>query len=137
MGGFQGVNLLLDTHIWIWSLLDPDYLRPKVVNVLKSPSNDLWLSPISVWELLILVEKGKIVLESEPLPWVEKIFKQIPFKEAPLNIQVAKESRFMELRHNDPADSFIAATALVYNLTLVTADRHLIDCPRISILPNK
>jgi PIN domain nuclease of toxin-antitoxin system len=131
------VNLLLDTHIWIWSLLEPEHLRPKVVRALKNQANDLWLSPISIWEFLILVEKGRVALESEPVPWLEKVFKQVPFKEASINIQVAKETRFMKLRHNDPADSFLAATALVYNLTLVTADQHLIDCSRISVLPNK
>jgi PIN domain nuclease of toxin-antitoxin system len=131
------VNLLLDTHIWIWSLLDPGHLRPRVVRALKNPANDLWLSPISVWEFLILVEKGRIVLESEPKSWLEKVFREVPFKEASINFQVAKESRFMELPHNDPADSFIAASALVYNLILVTADELLIDSPKISILPNK
>lgn len=131
------MNLLLDTHIWIWSLLDPGPLRPKVVRALKNPANDLWLSPISVWEFLILVEKGRITLESEPIPWLQKVFKQVPFKEASINFQVAKETRLMKLPHNDPADSFLAATALVYNLTLVTADKMLINTPKISVFPNK
>ncbi len=131
------MNLLLDTHIWIWSLLEPGHLRPKVVRALKNPANDLWLSPISIWEFLILVEKGRIVLESEPMRWLEKVFRQVPFKEASINFQVAKETRSMKLRHNDPADRVLAATALVYNLTLVTADEHLIESPRIAVLPNK
>jgi PIN domain nuclease of toxin-antitoxin system len=131
------VNLLLDTHIWIWSLIDPGHLRPKVIRALKNPTNSLWLSPISVWEFLILVEKGRIVLESDPKSWLEKVFREIPFKEAPLNFQVARESRFMELPHNDPADSFIAASALVYNLTLVTSDELLINSPKIAVFPNR
>ncbi|HMK64968.1 MAG TPA: type II toxin-antitoxin system VapC family toxin [Thermodesulfobacteriota bacterium] len=131
------MNLLLDTHIWIWGLLEPEHLRPKVVRVLKNPANDLWLSPISIWEFLILVEKGRIILESDPNLWLEKVLKQLPFKEAPLNFQVAKEARFMKLPHNDPADCFLAATARVYNLTLVTADQHLLKSSRISTLANK
>jgi PIN domain nuclease of toxin-antitoxin system len=131
------VNLLLDTHIWIWSLLDPGHLRPRVIRALKSPSNTLWLSPVSIWEFLILVEKGRIVLDSDPKSWIEKVFREIPFKEAPLNFQVAKESRYMELPHNDPADCFIAASALVYCLTLVTSDKLMIKSPRISVFPNR
>lgn len=131
------MNLLLDTHIWIWSLLDPGHLRPKVIRALKNPANDLWLSPISIWEFFILVEKGRVVLESEPKSWLEKVFREVPFKEAPINFQVAKESRFMELPHNDPADSFIAASAFVYSLTLVTADKWLLNTPKISVLPNR
>jgi PIN domain nuclease of toxin-antitoxin system len=137
VGGFERVNLLLDTPIWIWSLLDPEPLRPRVARALQNPANDLWLSPISIWEFLILIEKGRITLDSEPIPWLNQVVKQLPFKEAPINFQVAKESRFMGLSHNDQADSFLAATALVYNLTLVTADKRLIKSPKISILPNK
>lgn len=131
------MNLLLDTHIWIWSLLDPGHLRPKVIRALKNTANNLWLSPISIWEFLVLVEKGRIVLESEPKAWLKKVFEEVPFKEAPVNFQVAKESRFMELPYNDPADSFLAATAFVYDLTLVTADKGLIHSKKISILPNQ
>jgi PIN domain nuclease of toxin-antitoxin system len=131
------VNLLLDTHIWIWSLLDPGHLRPRVIRALKSPANGLWLSPVSVWEFLILVEKGRIILDSDPKSWLEKVFKEVPFQEAPLNFQVAKESRFMDLPHSDPADCFIAASALVYGLTLVTSDKLMIKSPRISVFPNR
>jgi PIN domain nuclease of toxin-antitoxin system len=137
VGGFEGVNLLLDTHIWIWSLLEPGHLRPKVARALQNPANDLWLSPISIWEFMILVEKGRIVLESEPIAWLNQVFKEVPFKEAPINFQVAKETRLMKLPHNDPADSLLAATALVYNLTLVTADKMLINTAKITVFPNK
>jgi PIN domain nuclease of toxin-antitoxin system len=131
------MNLLLDTHVWIWSLLEPDRLRPNIAVALENPANDLWLSPISVWELLILVEKGRVVLECDPAKWLKRVLNKIPFKEAPLNHQVAIESRRMDLPHQDPGDRFLAATALVYNLTLVTADERLMVSKRLSILANK
>ncbi len=131
------MNLLLDTHIWIWSLLEPEHLKPKVAQALKDPSNHLWLSPISTWELLILVEKGRVLLEDEPIRWIEQVFKKVPFREAQVNHRVAMESRLIDLPHQDPADRFLAATALVYNLVLVTADDRLIHCKNISILKNK
>jgi PIN domain nuclease of toxin-antitoxin system len=137
MGGSEGVNLLLDTHIWIWSLLDPGRLRPKVARALQNPANALWLSPISIWEFLILVEKGRILLEFDPLDWLDQVFREIPFREAPLNFQVARETRLLKLPHNDPADCFLAATALTYQLTLVTADEHLLKSTRISLLSNR
>jgi len=55
------MRLLLDTHIWISSLLDPAKLSRRVRAELETPDNELWLSPISVWELLILIEKGQLV----------------------------------------------------------------------------
>ena len=42
------MKLLLDTHVWIWSHVRPERLRPKVASALESPANELWLSPISV-----------------------------------------------------------------------------------------
>ena len=57
------MKLLLDTHIWIWSVASPERLSRKVVTSLESSKNDLWLSPISVWELLLLVEKRSVELD--------------------------------------------------------------------------
>ena len=49
------MTLLLDTHIWLWSALDPSRLSKRVKDALEDPSNELWLSPISVWETLVLI----------------------------------------------------------------------------------
>ncbi len=54
------MRLLLDTHIWIWSVAEKSRLRPRVLKALENPANELWLSPISVWEFLMLVEKGRL-----------------------------------------------------------------------------
>jgi PIN domain nuclease of toxin-antitoxin system len=55
-------------------------------------------------------------------------------QEAPLNKHVAMESRRIKLTHKDPGDRFIAATALVYDLVLVTADRELLRCPALKTI---
>jgi PIN domain nuclease of toxin-antitoxin system len=52
------MKLLLDTHIWLWSLIDPGQLSKRVADELVDPSNELWVSPISTWEILLLSEKG-------------------------------------------------------------------------------
>lgn len=131
------MKLLLDTHIWLWSLLEPRNLTREVARELENPANELWLSPISTWELLILVEKGRVILDADPVSWVRDVFRKIPFNEASLNHEVAIQSREMELPEQDPADRFLAATALVYDLTLVTADDGLLAARGISTLPNK
>jgi PIN domain nuclease of toxin-antitoxin system len=130
------VRLLLDTHIWIWSLLDPAKLSRKVRAELESPDNELWLSPISSWELLILIEKGRVAVDKDPVPWVAEVSRAITLREAALTHEVAIESRLSDLPHQDPADRFLAATARVYDLTLVTADKRLLDSRRISTLAN-
>ncbi len=57
---------------------------------------------------------------------MEEALETVPMREAALNFEVAKAVSTLSLPHGDPADHFIAATALVYDLTLVTLDRNLI-----------
>ena len=64
------MKLLLDTHIWLWGLLDPDRLSRSVREALESADNELWLSPISVWEALMLVERGRISVNRPATEWV-------------------------------------------------------------------
>jgi PIN domain nuclease of toxin-antitoxin system len=52
------MKLLLDTHIWLWSVLEPERLSRRVSKEIQDMSNELWLSPISVWELIVLWQKG-------------------------------------------------------------------------------
>ena len=48
------MRLLLDTHIWLWSLIEPERLGKRTRNELRDPENELWLSPVSTWEALTL-----------------------------------------------------------------------------------
>ena len=59
------MRLLLDTHIWLWSLLEPQQLVAKVRRALESAENEIWLSPISTWELALLVERGRLRLDAD------------------------------------------------------------------------
>jgi PIN domain nuclease of toxin-antitoxin system len=131
------LKLLLDTHIWIWSVGDKARLRPPVLAALANSENELWLSPISVWELLILVEKGRVVLDRDVEEWIGEALKAAQIHEAPLTREVALATRELRLTHRDPADAFITATAKVFDLTLVTSDARLIATTGLSILPNR
>lgn len=115
----------------------PERLTKRVFSEIESSDNEIWLSPISIWELLLLVEKGRVVLGEEPIPWIDRALETMPVQEAPLTKEVAVQSRLVDLRHQDPADRFIAATAVVYDLTLVTADGQILESKRLSVLPNQ
>ena len=128
------MRYLLDTHIWLWSLLEPDKIDRKTAQVLRNKDNELFISPITVWETLILAEKKRIELHPSPKEWVLDALKQSPVKEAKLSHAVAVKSRLIELPHKDPADRFIAATAWEYDLTLITADEKLREAKLVKIL---
>lgn len=131
------MKLLLDTHIWIWTRLQPDRLTSSVVKALEDPENELWLSPLSIWELSNLVDKGRIVLDRGFEDWVATAMSKFPLREAPVTCEVALETRRVQLPHRDPVDRFLAATAKVFGLTLVTADERLLGSKGFSVLANR
>lgn len=131
------MRLLLDTHIWLWSRLEPGRLSRRVARELQNPANELWLSPISLWETLILCEKGRLKLDGGAAEWIPKAMRAVPMTEAPLTTQVTLETVSVRLPHRDPADRFLIATARVFELTLVTADEALIAARQVRVLGNR
>jgi PIN domain nuclease of toxin-antitoxin system len=128
------LNLLLDTHIWIWSKSDPKRIGKRVAEELQNRENELWLSPVSVWEALALMQEGRIRMD-HPLAWVERAAEQL--REAPLTQEIVRTAFALPLTHSDPADRFLAATAKVLKLTLVTADQKLLALREIATLANR
>lgn len=131
------MKLLLDTHIWIWMALNPTRLSRRVASALNDSENQLWISPISVWELLMLTRKGRVELEEDPVLWARRTLELLQLHEAPLTTEVALETSTIGIPHSDPADRLIAASARVFDLTLVTADAKLIGASGIEILANR
>src|SRR5581483_2849011 len=131
------MRLLLDTHIWIWSHLSPQLLVPRVAKELEDANNELFLSPISLWEVLMLSQKGRVVFRPDVHTWIENRFQEVHLADAPVTHEVARETSRIRLRQRAPADYFLAATARVFDLTLVTADRNLLSVPDLSLLPNR
>ncbi len=130
------MRLLLDTHIWIWSLTDPARLMPTVASALAEPDNELWLSSVSVWEFLVLVRKQRLRVSGDAQQWLTDALARAPVREAPITHAVAMESERLSLPHWDPADRFIAATARLLEARLVTADQRLIEAKGVKVLAN-
>jgi PIN domain nuclease of toxin-antitoxin system len=118
-------KLLLDTHAWVWWILGSEKLGTQATAALEASRGACWLSPISVWEIGVLVEKGRLVPERPYRVWVEAGVRSSGVKTAPLSHEIAMRSHEISLPHRDPADRLIAATALEAGLTLVTADERL------------
>jgi PIN domain nuclease of toxin-antitoxin system len=128
------LNLLLDTHIWLWMRGDPKRLGQRADRALRNAENELWLSPISTWEALTLHYKGRLQLGGDLTDWVEKATAGI--REAFLTHEIVTVARELPM-HQDPSDRMIAATAKVLDLTLVTADQRLLALGNIKTLANR
>jgi len=131
------MKLLLDTHIWVWSVLEPERLSSRMANAIADSGTELWLSPISVWEVIVLHRKGRLLPEVDLAGWIAHAMRALSVKEAPVTHEVAQEIGRLELSHRDPADHFLVATAKVFDLTLATADERLLKVKGISILRNR
>jgi PIN domain nuclease of toxin-antitoxin system len=129
------LKLLLDTHIWIWSVAEPKQLSRRVKHELEDRDNELWLSPVSTWEVLLLHAQGRIQVHGNAREWVARATTFM--REAPLTHEIVAAAQELPLLHQDPADRFLAATAAVLGLTLVTADRRLLGLGNIATLANR
>ncbi len=129
------MKLLLDTHIWLWSLAEPSRLSSRVQHELRDRGNELWLSSVSTWEALLLHAKGRIRLHGSIREWVTQATMHL--REAPLTHEIVIAAQELTFPHPDPADRFLAATAQVLGLTLVTADHRLLGLGNIASLANR
>ncbi len=68
--------------------------------------------------------------------WLDQVLSRTPIREAPFNFAVAAEASRIQLPQADLGDIFLAATALIFDLTLVTADAQLIECSWLKTLSN-
>jgi PIN domain nuclease of toxin-antitoxin system len=130
------MKLLLDTHIWLWSLGEPQRLSRRVAKALDDRQNELWLSPISIWEAFLLFRKKRIQIATDFTTWLAASLSVLPVIDAPLTFEVARTLPTLSMSHDDPADLFLAATAKAFDLTLITADCSLIRTDGISVLAN-
>lgn len=131
----MSAGLLLDTHTWFWYLVKSTRLSAQARGAIDAQRGRVWLSPLSVWELGLLAERGRVGIDGDFRSWVEQANRLFPVNEAPLTGAIALATLEAQLPHRDPADRMLAATAMAYGLTLVTADQRLLAADWLPTLP--
>ena len=129
------MKLLLDTHIWLWALGNPAKLSKRVRTELENPANEIWVSSVSTWEALMLNAKKRVQLPPDLEAWFTRATSYT--REAPLTHEIAFVAHLLPLPHKDPADRFLAATAKLLGLVLVTQDPELLGLGDIQTLANR
>ena len=121
------MKILLDTHALVWSFLAPNRLSALAAQLLENEDTEIYVSPITAWECIVLYEKGRLVLEPDPEEWIRRRLRELRPREAAITTEVALRSRALDFGTADPADRFLAATASVFDLVLLTADSRLLS----------
>lgn len=118
-------RFLLDTHTWVWYVDGVDRLPARLRRLIGRSAGDCWLSPLSIWELGVLEARGRLQLAGGIRDWTERALAEFPLNEAAMVREVGTVATEIFFPHRDPVDHLLAATALVYDLTLLTLDRNL------------
>lgn len=120
--------VLLDTHALIWWMTNVKRLSKKARSMIEEESKkgSVVISAISIWEIAMLVKKGKVAFSVDPELFLDHLESEIQVKILPVSARIARLSVSLpHADHNDPADRMIVATAMVYRAVLVTKDKKI------------
>lgn len=112
------MRLLLDTHVWLWWMGDPDRLGADTTAALASPNHLAVVSAASVWEVTIKRGLGKLRFDGDPVAAVGSG----GFEPLPISLAHAAAAGDLPVHHRDPFDRMLVAQARVEGLTIVTGD---------------
>lgn len=120
--------ILLDTHVLLWLDSDAPQLGAEARSVIQAAwqVNAVAVSAISFWEVAMLQQRDRISLPVPPQRWRDD-WRAAGLMEVPVHGHVALAAVALETFHADPADRFIAATALEHNAELITADQAILS----------
>ena len=131
------MRALLDTHVLIWWLDDPDRLSAAQRAVVTSASREspLLVSDISLWEVAALHGLGRIDLTIPLREWLDKAVAPPLVRRHGVSPAIASElAALPDSFHRDPADRILVATARVLGATLLTQDRRILDAGVVDTL---
>lgn len=122
-------KVLFDTHIFIWYMLADLQLSLKFQKDIErlQTNHPILVSPMSIWEIGMLSQKGRISLEMDCLDWVEQALLDPGFELTQLTPQIAIQSSCLPgSLHGDPIDRILIATALNNHAVFVTCDEKIL-----------
>lgn len=118
------MRILLDTHLLIWAVADPDRLDKKTADDLEDAANDVLFSAASIWEIAIKYRLSRPDFAHEP-DEIAKAARQTGFIELPVHAAAAAKVATLPPLHRDPFDRLLIAQALAEPALLYTADAPL------------
>jgi PIN domain nuclease of toxin-antitoxin system len=125
--------ITLDTCSIVWLSLSPDRLSKNAKKAIKN--NPLIMSDISLWEIAMLTKSGRLIIDTSYSEYIELLLSSFGIQVNPITAEIARMSvDFDDSVNRDPADRIIAATSLVEDAPLVTADKNLIKAKIINTI---
>lgn len=119
------MNLLLDTHVALWALVDSPRLSQKARDVICSANATVWISAVTVWEIAIKhgLGRGDMPIDAEQaIAW----FREAGYRFLPVQPEHAAAVARLPAHHQDPFDRLLVAQALLEPMRLVSRDQQVL-----------
>ncbi|MBA3785258.1 MAG: type II toxin-antitoxin system VapC family toxin [Acidobacteria bacterium] len=117
------MNLLLDSHTFVWWRDEPHKLSHIAFAEISNPNNDVFLSVVTVWELQIKIALNKFTIKGKLENAVKDEQQNNGFQILPIQVSHALYLENLPPHHKDPFDRLLISQAIVENMTLVSADK--------------
>ena len=126
------MRILLDTHVWLWTQEAQERLGSKSQGMLLNEDNTLFISSVSSLEIARLAWGGRLTLAGKLRTWVPEALQALHAETIPITHEIALAAYELPGEfHRDPADRMLVATAVVHDLTLMTADDRILAYPHL------
>jgi len=116
------MRLLLDTHIFLWYITGGERLPAPLLPLIRDPANEVFLSLISTWEVMVKHQLGRLSLPQSPEIFLPQQRQRHRIESLSLDEESVANLAKFPLLHRDPFDRMLLCQALRYNLTIVSAD---------------
>ncbi len=123
------MNVLLDTHTFLWGILDDPQMSVRARDVIGDGTHDVFLSAASAWEIAIKARLGRIRLSEDPERLIPDQVSANGFRLLPIHLRHALKVHALPDVHGDPFDRMLVAQAMVEDMALLSADSHLTRYP--------
>jgi len=124
------LRLLLDTHVIVWALEDPDRLAAGTRTAIETEENEVFVSVVSPWELAIKGPREGLLLRDD----LEAEADRRGFDLLPVHFRHTEPIGSMPYHHRDPFDRMLVAQAIIDGLTIVTSDSKMTEY-QVALMP--
>jgi PIN domain nuclease of toxin-antitoxin system len=123
------MKVLLDTCTFLWLTTDAPELSETAKGVFQDTDNLIYLSSVSIWEMLVKYQLGKLPLPSEPDIFIKQQCEQHFIEYLSLNVEAVFNLSRLTNHHRDPFDKMLVCQAIAYDLTILTSDKLISQYP--------
>lgn len=119
------MRLLLDTHAFLWFVLNDAALSQVALDLIVDPLNELLVSPASYWEIAIKISVGRYQLPESFEDWMQRQIQINEFEILPIEIAHVAAVVTLPFHHRDPFDRLLIAQAMTEQIPMISADKTL------------